>query len=261
MTLSPVFPDSDNDGLPDGKEAAVSFRTNSLSGTYDNDTWVAINNGSLLYTTGLWMAQFSGYGEYNDSIRASIQENYTSMLGYGYVGDYTDFNESSELGYFLYNNTYGHAVYQYNYSTVYIDANLSDGVATKLNLSAAAASSANITPLATVEYGRTELYNFSYWTNPWCDDSDSDWLSDGDEMETFGTYPLDNDPDGDGRADNYEVNYNSTDSGYTPFNGSSNQTDLNPFNPDTDGDGLWDGYTSLDNDNVVSRSIHSLLSR
>jgi len=250
LTLSPLFSDADNDSLLDGEEAAVMFRTNSFDGAYDNDTWIAINNGSLLYTAGLWMAQFSGYGEYNDSTRESILQNFTNMIGYGYIGNFTNFTNSTDLGFFLFNNSHGHAVYAHNFSTIYIDSNLSDGMAIKFNLTANASSSANITPLATVEYSRTELYNFSLWSNPWCSDSDNDGLTDGEEMYTYGTYPLDRDPDEDGLGDKTEVFYNGSDSAYTPFNGT-NMTDLNPFNPDTDGDGLWDGYTLFDDDDAL----------
>ncbi|MHA1744013.1 MAG: S8 family serine peptidase, partial [Candidatus Heimdallarchaeota archaeon] len=75
-----------------------------------------------------------------------------------------------------------------------------------------------------------EIYlasNGSWLTHsyPNCSDSDNDELSDGAEVNIYGTDPLCDDSDGDGLTDAEEVAIHGT----------------NPNNPDTDGDGIWDG--------------------
>ena len=74
-------------------------------------------------------------------------------------------------------------------------------------------------------------------TDPLNKDTDGDTLSDGDEINTYGTDPLNVDTDSDKLNDNYEFK-NSTD----------------PLNPDTDGNGILDGdesYTvSIDKNNI-----------
>ncbi|MAS98410.1 MAG: hypothetical protein CMF29_05745, partial [Kiritimatiellaceae bacterium] len=62
-------------------------------------------------------------------------------------------------------------------------------------------------------------------TDPRNEDTDSDGINDGDEVNTYGTDPNDADSDGDGLADGYEVTTSSTD----------------PTDSDSDGDGLSDG--------------------
>ena len=239
--LSPLVDDADGDGLLDGEEIGVMYRSNSFDGTYDSSTWITINNGTILYSSSLWMTQFSGFSVYNTSIKQSISENYSLMTAYGHVGQFTDFAGTSELGLFLCNNSFGHAVYAYNFSTIFVDPNATDGVVEKFNLTGNSISSADVNPFPVATYGITEVINISLWTNPFCDDSDGDAISDFDEIKTYGSYALDSDPDADGLNDYYEIHYNSTDQGYSPFTGVSNETDLNPFSPDTDSDGLWDG--------------------
>jgi len=63
-----------------------------------------------------------------------------------------------------------------------------------------------------------------YKTNPLKADTDGDGLSDGEEIKKHGTNPLEPDTDGDGLSDGKEVNIGS-----------------NPLKTDTDGDGLTDG--------------------
>jgi hypothetical protein len=66
---------------------------------------------------------------------------------------------------------------------------------------------------------------FNFGTNPNLSDTDSDGLSDGEEINTYSTDPLDADSDDDGLSDGEEVNtYNS-----------------DPFDTDSDNDGLTDG--------------------
>jgi len=64
-----------------------------------------------------------------------------------------------------------------------------------------------------------------YSSNPHLNDSDSDGLTDGDEIRRYFTDPASNDTDGDGLDDYYEL-----------FESLTNVT-----NPDSDNDGLTDG--------------------
>ena len=259
--LNPVLSDIDSDGLIDGNETGIQFRTNVNEGNYNENSWIAINNDSLLYSSSRWMAQFSGYGNYHDSIKQSISENYTSMIPYGYVGVYTNFTSTSELGELLFQRTIywdsihtvkaTHDVYQYNFTTIMIDANSTDGEAFEFNMSSNSTSNAELSPFPTTQWGKKEIVNFTFWTNPFCNDSDGDNLTDYDEINIYGSYPLESDHDEDGLDDYYEVFYNSTASTYIPYNGSNSTTDLNPHNPDTDGDGLWDGERIMDGNTTI----------
>jgi len=84
-------------------------------------------------------------------------------------------------------------------------------------------------------------------------DTDSDTLSDGDEVHTYLTNPLDADTDTDGMSDGYEINQqldplvndgsdDKDDDGLTNINEMLAGTD--PNNADTDGDGIFDGTDS-----------------
>lgn len=73
--------------------------------------------------------------------------------------------------------------------------------------------------------GLSNLEEYQQNTNPDDNDSDDDGLSDGDEVNTFGTLPLDTDSDDDGLTDGEEVN----------------TTNTLPLNDDSDGDGIEDG--------------------
>ncbi|HUT80442.1 MAG TPA: hypothetical protein VMZ29_04490 [Candidatus Bathyarchaeia archaeon] len=72
-------------------------------------------------------------------------------------------------------------------------------------------------------------------------DSDADGLSDEDEVNTYGTNPASSDSDTDDLTDYEEIK-----GVYAPTNPAANATGyilgLNPLNPDTDGDGAWDGW-------------------
>ena len=80
---------------------------------------------------------------------------------------------------------------------------------------------------ATTDYngdGLTDLNEYINGTNPAISDTDSDGLSDYEEINTHGTDPLDPDTDGDGMPDDWEVAY-----GLDPF------TDDSMEDPDGDG--------------------------
>lgn len=73
------------------------------------------------------------------------------------------------------------------------------------------------------EDGLTNLDEFLNNTYPYIDDSDNDGLSDGDEVNKYGTDPLVADTDGDGLDDGDEITLGT-----------------NPLVQDTDGDGIID---------------------
>ena len=72
--------------------------------------------------------------------------------------------------------------------------------------------------------GLTFLEELEHETYTWLDDSDVDDLSDTDEINRYGTDPLNEDTDGDGIADGDEVKLGT-----------------DPLVPDSDGDGVPDG--------------------
>ena len=105
-----------------------------------------------------------------------------------------------------------------------------------------------------------ELFNYS--TNPLTNDTDSDGLSDFHELFNYSTKPLVNDTDGDGLLDGWEARYSES-SGVNPLvnvtaDELSSDEDkdgltlieeyrngTNPFDVDTDGDGMSDGWEVL----------------
>ncbi|UJG44086.1 MAG: right-handed parallel beta-helix repeat-containing protein [Candidatus Heimdallarchaeum endolithica] len=90
----------------------------------------------------------------------------------------------------------------------------------------------------------------TYGTDPLVSDTDSDGLTDGDEVNTCGTDPLVSDSDGDGMLDGWEVDNSldplTDDSSLDPdIDGLTNleeyQAGTDPNNSDTDSDCLTDG--------------------
>jgi len=108
--------------------------------------------------------------------------------------------------------------------------------------------------------GLTNADEVVYGTDINNPDTDSDSLSDGDEVHTYLTNPLVADTDSDGMPDNYEtthqldplVNDSAEDK---DEDGLSNINEMlagtNPNNKDTDGDGIFDG---ADSDPLVANS-------
>ncbi|QFU21177.1 PQQ-binding-like beta-propeller repeat protein [Shewanella eurypsychrophilus] len=115
--------------------------------------------------------------------------------------------------------------------------------------------------------GLINIGEFEARTNPNIIDTDGDGLSDGDEVNTVHSEPLNADSDGDGISDGDEVNEHGTD----PLNSDSDGDGLsdylevatlgtNPLSLDSDSDGMPDAWevdnatnplvndTSLDND-------------
>jgi outer membrane protein OmpA-like peptidoglycan-associated protein len=89
---------------------------------------------------------------------------------------------------------------------------------------------------------------YVYGTNPLDPDTDGDGLTDYDEVMVHGTDPLNADTDGDGLSDGDEVNKYRTNplSADTDGDGLNDYDEIyvygtDPNNPDTDGDGFTDG--------------------
>ena len=111
--------------------------------------------------------------------------------------------------------------------------------------------------------GLTNVNEYQRHTNPWKSDSDGDQLDDGDEVDIYNTDPNDADTDDDGLSDGWEVlnGLDPNDSGSTvPVNGPEGDPDhdgldnlseqdagTDPYDPDTDDDGLMDGW-EVEND-------------
>ncbi|NKF49228.1 PQQ-binding-like beta-propeller repeat protein [Shewanella sp. WXL01] len=104
--------------------------------------------------------------------------------------------------------------------------------------------------------GLTNLREFNLRLNPQVADTDSDGISDGDEVDVYKTDPLNLDSDADGLTDGEEVNTYGTDplnsdsdaDGLTDFD-EINQYQTNPLNTDSDADGLpdkWEVDNQLD---------------
>lgn len=101
--------------------------------------------------------------------------------------------------------------------------------------------------------GLTNQQEFDLRINPVASDTDMDGLGDNNEVG-IGTDPGNPDTDGDGALDGQEVNggYNPTDPASHPvvdsdLDGLEDNVELNiygtnPNNPDTDSDGIFDGY-------------------
>lgn len=86
-----------------------------------------------------------------------------------------------------------------------------------------------------------------YKTDPLNADTDGDTLTDGEEVLSHGTDPLKVDTDGDGLSDADEINVHKTNPlrADTDGDGISDADELaagtDPLNPDSDGDGFTDG--------------------
>jgi len=104
--------------------------------------------------------------------------------------------------------------------------------------------------------GLTNLAEFSERTNPEVADTDSDGVTDGDEVNVHFTDPLNADTDGDGLADGEEINVVGSDPLLVDSDADGiidtvevNNYGTNPLSSDTDADGLgdlWEVSNGLD---------------
>ena len=99
------------------------------------------------------------------------------------------------------------------------------------------------------DYRNDSLVEFSSGLNPLNPDSDGDGLSDGDEVNLYGSCALAVDSDLDGLSDSEEVSFGTSPVlADTDADGLSDPVELagptDPLNPDCDDDGLLDGAES-----------------
>jgi len=80
------------------------------------------------------------------------------------------------------------------------------------------------------------IQEYNFGTNPWSNDTDSDWLTDDDELFIYFTNPLDNDTDRDYLSDFYEITIDPLDDQFL----LNNTFQTNPLKVDTDLDSLTD---------------------
>ncbi|MCW8092843.1 S8 family serine peptidase [Alteromonas sp. ASW11-130] len=127
--------------------------------------------------------------------------------------------------------------------------------------------------------GLTNLEEFIADTNPLEMDSDSDGLTDGDELNVYRSNPISNDTDSDGLADGDEVNLYATDllNDDSDNDGLSDGEEVNaylsdPLMSDTDADGMNDGaeaeygfnpslfesHNTLDSDNDTLTNLEEI---
>lgn len=97
--------------------------------------------------------------------------------------------------------------------------------------------------------GLSNLGEFQAGSNPQRSDTDDDGLSDGDEVNVYGTDPLAADSDGDGLEDGEEVQTFGTNPASADSDGDSltddkeiNTYGTDPTRADSDNDGMPDGY-------------------
>ncbi len=97
--------------------------------------------------------------------------------------------------------------------------------------------------------GLDNLAEFNAETDPFEADTDSDSLSDGDEVQIYGSSPISNDTDGDELTDWEEVNWYQTDPSSADTDGDDlsdhfelTATNTDPLDADSDDDGMHDGY-------------------
>lgn len=94
-------------------------------------------------------------------------------------------------------------------------------------------------------------------TDPLAVDTDYDHLSDYEEVEIYLTNPNDLDSDDDGLSDSFEVHYAYSLDNCTPtvtqviIGGVGYNDRTDPWNPDTDGDGLLDGQEGIGGTNYT----------
>lgn len=91
--------------------------------------------------------------------------------------------------------------------------------------------------------GLNNTNEYLWSTDPQVRDTDGEGLEDGPEVNTYGTHPNLADTDEDGLTD-YEEVWHDGDGGYNPYDPTNNPTgtDTDATNPDSDGDGIPDGW-------------------
>jgi len=268
-STNPTRPDSDNDGLSDGIELGISAAgdTDTSSTTdptkmdTDNDGlpdgWYDINNNNIRDLGEFEDSNLNGKRDGNDPTDSSSDWNSGSGPGETDPND-RDTDDGNALD--------GAEVVSGNHDPLYPhdDSDLVDSD----------------------EDGLTNDEENELGTDPFNKDSDGDQLLDGEEVNLYGSDPLDPDTDDDGLTDYqeiivYKTDFNDTDTDddtigdyeelftyhTNPLKADSDDDELRddkelglhlfpvvkftePMDPDTDGDGLYDGFNDLDGDHI-----------
>jgi len=114
--------------------------------------------------------------------------------------------------------------------------------ADKVSKSDAGLEGPESSPLDYLRWGKATLQDADWdvieYFPPWLD-LDGDELPDADEVGLYGTDPFNRDSDGDDLSDGFEVQYGTC-------------ANLDPNNNDTDGDGTWDKDEDPDGDGLTN---------
>ncbi|RLF63300.1 MAG: hypothetical protein DRN30_06785 [Thermoplasmata archaeon] len=122
--------------------------------------------------------------------------------------------------------------------------------------------------------GLSNLEEYGLNSDPTNSDSDGDGLSDGDEVDIYGSSPTSGDSDGDSLLDGDEVNMglspaNADDDGdgvptyievtWDSIAGSIGTSDMDPLSGDSDGDGVGDLMEIASGSNPIDDSFASVI--
>ncbi len=223
---NPKVYDSDGDGLSDYEEVMI-YLTNPLNPDTDNDTiWYPNEHGEVTFSLNDGEEVALGTNPLSsDTDGDGISDSLELYLGSGLIPDFEPILLNP-----LSNDTDGDGLTDLQECSI---ANISDIV------------------FPYRSFIITAPFNTSA-TNP---DSDGDGLLDGEEVNIYGTLPDNPDTDGDGISDFLEIHVYGTDPGTSDTDGDGltdlqeiddssfpgSDYDLDPLNPDVDGDLLPDG--------------------
>ncbi|MHA1828519.1 MAG: right-handed parallel beta-helix repeat-containing protein, partial [Candidatus Heimdallarchaeaceae archaeon] len=228
--IYPIFPDSDNDKLPDEWEVIYGLSTNHNDTYLDPDEDLLVNYYEFRNQTNPLDSDTD-----DDLILDGDEVN---IYETNPVSSDTDHDQLSD-----YQEIFSYGTNPLNPDTdndrMPDNWEVDTGLNPLLNDSSLDPDEDNLSNLQEFNFGTDPLNNdtdtdgltdyeeiFTYITNPNRNDSDSDKLSDYDEIRLYQTDPNNPDTDGDGLKDYKEIIVYGTD----------------PNNPDTDGDGLKDGF-------------------
>ena len=221
--LDPANPDTDGDSMPDGWEEQYNLDPKDPTDAdmdIDQDGYDSNHNGQLdaaeLYTN---LAEYiAGTNPKDkDTDNDGMHDGWESYYGERCLELKNNIQKYNPPG-----------RRDYNYTLDPTDpADAAEDIDVDVNL--------NIAPDSL-----TNLQEFMNGTDPTKPDSDSDNLTDDQEILKYHTDPLDLDTDNDGLYDGWEIKFDPS--------GLS----LNPLLNDTDGDGVTDTREDLDNDTLYN---------